>query len=216
MEQAYPLNSSRYFFLTAQTAVLLRNGVMALGVTGLLLLGMTQLIATDYRPVVEDPPPKIAPIHMPPVKPTVNKTEAAPRPQQLPPPVPPVQANRTVAPGEVPVRISPPVIGHENNGPLIPSSDPLPVYRPAPNYPRRALARGIEGYVVVEFTITKHGSVRNPSVVGGYDVNGEPTNIFDNAALSAVARFKYRPPVVDGIVVEQVGVRNRITFRLAE
>jgi protein TonB len=37
--------------------------------------------------------------------------------------------------------------------------------------------------------------------------------VFDRAALDAVARFKYRPKVIDGTPVP-VTVRHRITFEL--
>lgn len=216
MEQAYPLDSYPHVSYPSKYTALLRNGAFALGVTGLLLLGMTQLIATDYRAPPDDPVPRIAPIHMPDMKPTVRREEPVPKPQELPPPLQPTTVERTVEPGDVSVLINPPVISGEKHGPALVSSDPLPIYKPAPRYPRRALAKGIQGYVVVEFTITKNGSVRDPSVVGGYDSHGVPTDVFDGAALSAVARFKYRPPLADGEPVEQSGVRNRITFRLAE
>lgn len=39
----------------------------------------------------------------------------------------------------------------------------LPIVKVQAAYPRRALQRGIEGYVVVEFTVTKQGSVRDLS-----------------------------------------------------
>ena len=36
----------------------------------------------------------------------------------------------------------------------------LPIVKVAPVYPRRALTRGIEGYVLLEFTVTKLGRLR--------------------------------------------------------
>lgn len=216
MEQAYPPNTISPISLPLKSAALARNGVFGLGVTGLLLLGMTQLIATDYQAPVDNPLPRIAPIHMPEAEPTVYRKETVLKPQEVPPPVTPTTVDRRVEPGEVPVVLSPPTTTGTEIDLSIISSDPLPIYKPAPRYPRTALARGIEGYVVVQFTITKNGSVRDPSVVGGFDQAGAPTEVFDRAALRAVERFKYRPPVVDGETVEQQGVRNRITFKLAE
>ena len=202
--------------LSARSTEMLRNGVYALAVTGLLLLGMSQLIATDYRAPPEELPPKVAPIHMPDMTPTVSKTETIKKPQEVPPLVKPVPVEGRVDPAQVPITFGSPIVGKEKIDPLMITSDPLPIYKPAPRYPRRAMARGIEGYVVVEFTITTNGSVKNPSVVGGYDHSGVPTDIFDRAALSAVERFKYRPPLSEGQPVERHGVRNRITFRLAD
>lgn len=220
MEQAYPLNSSPQFSnpisIPLKSAQLLRSGGFALGVTGLLVFGMTQLIATDYRAPVDEPPAVIAPIHMPKVTPTVHKSDPVLKPQEIPPPLPRVQVNRQVEAEDLPTGINAPVVGGEKHGPIAVNADPLPIYKPAPQYPRRALARGIEGYVVVEFTITKNGSVRDPFVVGGYDSAGLPTDVFNGAALNAVERFKYRPPMSEGQAVEQHGVRNRISFKLAQ
>lgn len=85
----------------------------------------------------------------------------------------------------------------------------LPIVKVQPIYPRRALQRGIEGYVIVEFTVTKNGSVANPIVV-----EAEPPNLFDKAAVDAAKKFKYKPRVIDGEPTEVLGVQNRITFTM--
>ena len=85
----------------------------------------------------------------------------------------------------------------------------LPIVKVAPVYPRRALQRGVEGYVIVEFTVTKQGSVRDPFVV-----EANPPGIFDQAALDAALKFKYKPRVVNGEAAEVSGIQNRITFEL--
>lgn len=85
----------------------------------------------------------------------------------------------------------------------------LPIVKVAPVYPRRALQRGIEGYVIVEFTVTKQGSVRDPIVV-----EAEPSGIFEQAAKDAALKFKYKPRVVNGEATEVSGVQNRITFQI--
>jgi protein TonB len=85
----------------------------------------------------------------------------------------------------------------------------LPIVKVQAVYPRRALQRGIEGYVVVEFTVTKLGTVRDPRVV-----EAQPEGIFDQAAMDAVLKFKYKPRVVNGDTVEVEGVQNRLTFEL--
>lgn len=222
MEQAYQPSGyisqlpNLELSFSARSARMVRSGAFALGITGLLLLGMTQLIATDYRALPEPLPPKVAPIHMPDITPTVQRTEPIRKPQDVPPLIKPAPVERNLDPAVVPITFAPPVVGGQKVDPGIMSSDPLPIYKPAPRYPRRALARGLEGYVVVEFTISKNGSVKNPRVVGGYDFSGAPTEVFNHSALNAVERFKYRPTVVDGNPVEKHGVRNRITFKMAE
>jgi periplasmic protein TonB len=87
----------------------------------------------------------------------------------------------------------------------------LPIVRVAPDYPRRALERGIEGYVLLEFTVTETGAVENPVVI-----EAEPPGIFDRAAINAALRFKYRPRVIDGEPVRVHGVQNRIVFELTQ
>jgi len=89
--------------------------------------------------------------------------------------------------------------------------DYLPIVKVAPVYPRRAVDRGIEGYVIVEFTVTKTGAVRDPRVVE-YD----PSTIFNKAALDAALKFKYKPRIVNGEAIEVHGVLNKITFKLED
>ncbi|AWL12765.1 hypothetical protein HMF8227_02312 [Saliniradius amylolyticus] len=85
----------------------------------------------------------------------------------------------------------------------------LPIVKVAPVYPRRALQRGIEGYVIVEFTVTKQGTVRDPVVV-----EANPEGIFEQAAMDAAVKFKYKPRVVNGEAAAVAGVQNRITFQI--
>lgn len=87
--------------------------------------------------------------------------------------------------------------------------DYLPIVKVAPIYPRRAQSRGIEGYVIVEFVVTKNGSVRDAKVV-----ESTPERIFDRAAMDAALKFKYKPRVVDGVAMEVAGVRNKISFQI--
>jgi len=89
--------------------------------------------------------------------------------------------------------------------------DYLPIVKVAPIYPQRAIDRGIEGYVILEFTVTKSGTVKDVRVV-----EAEPKNIFDRAAINAALKFKYKPRVVNGEPIEVRGVLNRITFELED
>jgi len=85
----------------------------------------------------------------------------------------------------------------------------LPIVRVSAVYPRRALQRGIEGYVDVEFTVSKLGSVINPKVT-----QASPAGIFDQAALDATLKYKYKPRVVNGEPMEVSGVEVRVKFEL--
>jgi protein TonB len=89
--------------------------------------------------------------------------------------------------------------------------DVIPLVRINPDYPPRALSRGLEGWVQVQFTITATGTVKDAVVV-----NAEPKNIFDDAALKAIARWRYNPKVESGVAVERIGVQTIIRFQLEQ
>jgi protein TonB len=90
-------------------------------------------------------------------------------------------------------------------------SDVIPVVRVNPQYPLRASERGIEGWVEVEFTISKLGTVKDPRVF-----NSHPSSIFDRAALKAIRKWKYNPKIEDGEPVERPGVKVRLRFDLSD
>ena len=87
----------------------------------------------------------------------------------------------------------------------------LPIVKVNPVYPRRAQTRGIEGYVLLEFVVTKTGAVRDPVVL-----ESKPPGIFDRSAMNAALKFKYKPKVVNGEPIDVAGVQNRITFELQD
>jgi len=87
--------------------------------------------------------------------------------------------------------------------------DVVPLVRINPDYPQRALSRGIEGWVQVQFTITETGSVTDAVVVAS-----DPPNIFDDAAIKAILRWRYNPKVEDGVPVSRVGMQTILRFNL--
>ncbi len=88
--------------------------------------------------------------------------------------------------------------------------DYLPIVKVAPIYPRRAQERGLSGYVIVEFTVTKAGTVVDAKVI-------ESTNsVFNRAAIKAALKFKYKPKVVDGQPIDVAGVLHKITFEMED
>lgn len=88
---------------------------------------------------------------------------------------------------------------------------PIPFLTPAPEYPQRALARGLEGWVLVSFTIAASGAVADPMVV-----DADPPGVFDAAALRAVMRYRYRPQIVAGVPTATPGMLLRIHFELED
>jgi protein TonB len=87
----------------------------------------------------------------------------------------------------------------------------LPIVKVAPIYPRRAQTRGISGYCIVEYTVTKTGSIRDPQAV-----DCQPSGIFESASVRAAEKFKYKPRVVDGEPIEVAGVQNKFTYELEQ
>ncbi|MGL6159991.1 TonB family protein [Microbulbifer sp.] len=213
MDRAYPQQNPFAFFVVASTYG--RSLGLAAACTLALLFVMSRLIATEYAEPVENKLPSIKPVHLVEPEPTVIREEPPAQPQEVPPQPVTTTVETTVDPVSVPTLIAPPGPGGGGMRVNI-SRDPVPILKPGARYPSVALRRGIEGYVVVEFTITKSGSVRDPRVVAGYDSKGRLTDVFNRSAVAAAARFKYQPQLEDGVPVERHGVRNRIRYRIAD
>lgn len=90
-----------------------------------------------------------------------------------------------------------------------PHSDLVPLSIVQPIYPLSAARREIEGYVVVKFTVRENGTVVNPIVV-----DSQPEILFDQAALSAVSRFRFKPREVGGDQVRVDDVQLKFAFNL--
>ena len=84
----------------------------------------------------------------------------------------------------------------------------LPISKQAPDYPQRALDKGIEGDCTVEYSVTPQGKVENPKVVG----NCHP--MFIRPSLLAAATFRYKPRMVDGQAVSVPSVRNTFHYKI--
>jgi protein TonB len=89
--------------------------------------------------------------------------------------------------------------------------DVVPLVRIPPEYPQRALSRGLEGWVQVQFTISETGAVIDPIVV-----DSSPKGIFDDAAVKSVLRWRYNPKVEGAVAVQRVGIQTIIRFTLED
>lgn len=146
-----------------------------------------------------------------------TREERVERPPEAAAP-PPMQPERLLddfdaADGVGAIGISAPRVSHEvslGREGFFSDGEYMPIVQVAPQYPRRAMERGLEGYVLLEFTVTREGTVRDPIVVESSSA------LFERAAVDAVLRFRYRPRVIDGQPVEVPGVRFRMTFELRE
>lgn len=186
----------------------------AAGITALLFWTMTALIVVEELVVLVHPPPLVPWVTVRPDRPAEKIPRKPPvRPEQPEPLEVPIVTTPRTTPIEIPIhQESTPVDPRAGqNAWQTPSSadgDAVPLVRVPPRYPERALARGLEGRVLVEFTITASGGVRNARVVAA-----EPTNAFDEAALEAVRQWRYTPKIVRGVAVERPGMRIAIPFQ---
>jgi periplasmic protein TonB len=90
-------------------------------------------------------------------------------------------------------------------------SEAIPLVRVNPLYPPRAQSRGIEGWVLLEFTITPQGTTKDIEVI-----DADPKGYFERAAKDAVRKYKYKPRVVDGVAVDWPGVQLVLSFEIEE
>ena len=85
-----------------------------------------------------------------------------------------------------------------------------PIKKRSPIYPRKASIDGIEGVVVLEYTINNKGKTEDIIVLESSD------DLFNNAAIKAVSKFIYEPSInLDtGLPMRTPGVEHAISFRL--
>ena len=134
------------------------------------------------------------------------------------PPPPDLDLSATPKPGQQTMAIAAPsadfdlaLAGGPHLGGPPSDSDIIPLVRVLPQYPPRAMSRGTEGWVLVEFTISAAGTVKDPVVIDSY-----PSSIFNRAMLRAIRKWKYKAKIVDGVAVERTGVQVRQIFELEE
>lgn len=89
------------------------------------------------------------------------------------------------------------------------SKQAMPLYRAEPRYPSIALRQGLEGYVLMKFTIDTLGRPIDIVVV-----DSKPRRMFDKEALRALRKWKYQPQVLNGEAVAQEGQTARLEFKL--
>ncbi len=84
----------------------------------------------------------------------------------------------------------------------------LPIAKEAPDYPERALDKGIEGDCTVSYRVSPQGRVENPQVVG------DCHPLFVRPSLAAARTFRYQPRIIDGQAVAVDGVKNTFHYRI--
>ena len=84
----------------------------------------------------------------------------------------------------------------------------LPLNYITPQYPPSARQENLEGYVLVEFTVTDQGM---PS--GIVILDRSPSDIFNASAIHAAERFRFEPRIMDGVPVEVEGAQYLFNFK---
>lgn len=100
---------------------------------------------------------------------------------------------------------------------------PRPIFRVIPQYPRRAQENRVEGYVIVEYTVSESGNVKDPNVIEGKcksanDKENEfkDCSMFNSTALKAILKMNYVPAVRDGKRVAVENMKYRFNWELDE
>jgi len=76
-------------------------------------------------------------------------------------------------------------------------------------YPPLAREQGIEGHVVVRYDVDVEGRVRNARAV-----SAAPPDVFDEAAVQAVSRWRFNAPLRAGEPQPVTGIESRLDFTL--
>jgi len=195
--------------------------ILGLAITLSLFWVMQYLIATADRTLNEDAAGSLVDFVRVKRDESVKQRQLKPKkppPPDAPPPQPPtpqlesLNANaEKIAISDVPVETDIEMTGGGFSlG--VGEGDYLPIVKVAPIYPNRALTRGIEGYCVVQYTVTKQGTVKDPVVIEDQCTS----SLFYSASLNAALKFKYKPRIMDGEAVEVPGVQNKFTYEITE
>ncbi len=83
-----------------------------------------------------------------------------------------------------------------------------PIEKQAPDYPRGALRKGLEGDCTVRYTVNTHGQVESPEVLN------DCHPLFKRPSLAAAKTFRYTPRMVNGKAVAVPNVRNTFEYRI--
>ena len=218
MSQSAPITSNASpvtgVVMAAMSKKLISSALLAVVAAVLLFLLMQALIAIGGAGKDDKEGIRIKDVVMPDVEPKLLQIEdnvERPDLQNEPPPdIAPPEVDAS-APTLGSLSFQPKVNVDKGAGGLFRDGEYLPIFKVPPQYPRRAQERGIEGYVLLSFTVTATGTVKNPLVI-----EAVPPRVFDSAAKRAALKFKYKPKVVDGKPVEVEGVMNKITFQLSK
>ena len=99
------------------------------------------------------------------------------------------------------------VSGEETDTPL--NQEYAPLEKKAPIYPHITQFNGIEGYCIVEYTVTEQGKVEDV-----FPEDCSPIGLFEGVSVESAREFTYQPRIVDGMPQRVSGVQNKFLFDL--
>jgi periplasmic protein TonB len=185
---------------------------------------MTWLMTTPPVPV-EQPKPVARPEHATPASPSEMRGSAVMAPRQIPTIIyVPDQQGPPASPSNVasmigdngPAGTGGVLRGGGGTGPVVVQAGPktipsvlaegLLIHRVVPQYPAIPRTIRLEGTVVLQATISKSGTIENLRVVSG-------PPMLQQAALDAVAQWRYRPYLLNGQPIE-VETTVNVEFKL--
>jgi protein TonB len=87
------------------------------------------------------------------------------------------------------------------------SEPPVPVRTVAPDYPAELRREGVSGIVMVKCTIDEQGNVTEPTI------EKSSNNAFEQPALAALKKWKFKPAKQDGApVAMKVSIPIKFVF----
>ena len=192
------------------------SAILAVGVTGLITLGMAAMIKQDFTP--QEKPAQLT-LEINPVPDDILAPPPREKPQEVkrvetPPPPPVIERTDAKAPDEPisDLKGAIPIFKKIKMDPadyVITVSDRNvePLVRIAPIMPPNAQR---SGHCNVRFNVSAEGAP--------YDVTTSycTQSLFERATIKSVTKWKYRPKVVNGRTVAMTGVENKVTYRLTD
>lgn len=192
------------------------SAVLAIGVTGLIGLGMAAMIKSEFtpqdktkaltfdiNPVPDDillPPDRIIPeqiqrVETPPPPPRIEQVEAAEPTIEI-----------VSLDGGIP-DFDMPEISQKDFVITVSDREVQPLVRISPIMPPRAEK---SGHCRVRFDVSAEGTPFN--VQATYCT----LSLFERATIKSVQRWKFNPKIVNGRPVAMTGVENKVTYRLTD
>ena len=143
-----------------------------------------------------------------------DKPERPPKPDEAPPDLPQQDNDASDFDSTVAVTAPSPELGLGLDDRLgnfsVGEGDYLPLSIVEPIYPRRAQSRGLEGYCILELTVTPLGTTADVRAIEC------SSSLFERSSIQAGQKFKYKPRVVDGRPIATPGVRYKLSYEIQD